>query len=120
MYKLCEFIHNNTLAICMQSMPSGYPQFSVPNTDRLDVQKLKQDIPKFYSWLTPDGSSAWSSFLYYPEEIGSGTDGNEDRMWPLEALCGFTTPQENISDITLAESSEGMVSAMQLMQFFSL
>ena len=46
-------------------MPIGSPQEILPNFERLDLTKLKQDIPKFkfFPRITPEAAAEWSTFF---------------------------------------------------------
>ena len=46
-------------------MPIGSPQEILPNFERLDLTKLRQDIPKFkfFPRITPEAAAEWSTFL---------------------------------------------------------
>ena len=83
----------------------------IPDFGKLDVPKLKQDIPKFSPWIAFESTTEWSSFL------SSGLTGmidaataieSDNRSWPLEVLHGFRhtrSPQSNTAEM-LTENYE--------------
>ena len=84
-------------------MPIGSPQEILPNFERLDLTKLRQDIPKFFPWITPEAAAEWSTFL-------SGLTGTvarvESTQWPLQTLHGYRVTSESIAALQPTEDYE--------------
>lgn len=64
-YSIHNFkVHSlNNIIIIMQNIPEGSPQLLQPNLEKIDVHKLKQDIPKYDTWITRESAEEWHSIL---------------------------------------------------------
>ena len=47
----------------LQDVPNGEPPVLPPTADKIEVSKLKEDIPKFKQWISASSSAAWDVFL---------------------------------------------------------
>ena len=47
----------------MQDVPSGEPSVLPPIVDRIEVNRLMDDIPKFKQWISTSSSAIWDVFL---------------------------------------------------------
>ena len=47
----------------IQDVPHGEPPILPPTADKIEVKKLKEDIPKFKQWISPSLSAVWDVFL---------------------------------------------------------
>ena len=39
-----------------------------PSLERMDLHRLRKDIPKWFKWITEDAAEEWESFLLVPLE----------------------------------------------------
>ena len=44
-------------------MPSGLPDFVQPDFSRANVDRLKNDIPKWGTWMSSESRTEWSDLL---------------------------------------------------------
>ena len=82
-----------------QSVLFGVPHVLTPDFGKLDIPKLKQDIPKFSPWMTSESTEEWSSFLRsgFAALVDAATETKAKRSWMLDDLPGFRhEPQSNI------------------------
>ena len=82
---VCTYVVISLLpSIHVQNTPDGTPTTVHPKSDKLDIPTLKQDIPKFATWLTSEATTEWQKFLSdLPDKLLGQTD---DTRWPMEDL----------------------------------
>ena len=59
-------------------MPIGSPQEILPNFERLDLTKLRQDVPNFFSMDNSEAAAEWSTFLSGLEKEEEEEEEEED------------------------------------------
>lgn len=47
----------------IQDAPCGEPLILPPSADKIEVNKLQEDIPKFKQWISSSSSAVWDVFL---------------------------------------------------------
>ena len=98
--------HNHII----HEIPDGSPQVILPDFEKIDVTKLKQDIPKFSPWTTSDSAKEWSTFLSTRlTEVTDAAASFSSERWPMELLHGFNKAQDCALPSILTEEEEYMV-----------
>lgn len=46
-----------------QSVPIGVPHAVSPNVEKLDLNRLKEDIPKYGPWISSSSATVWNTFM---------------------------------------------------------
>ena len=46
-----------------QSVPIGVPHVVSPNLEKLDLNRLKEDIPKYRPWISSSSATVWNTFM---------------------------------------------------------
>lgn len=49
--------------LILQSVPIGLPHAVSANLEKLDLNRLKEDIPKFRSWILSSSAAVWNTFM---------------------------------------------------------
>ena len=80
----------------MQDMPSGEPPVLPPTADKIEVSKLKDDIPKFKQWISPSSSAIWDVFLQ--RELDDLLSTHET-IWVMQAVFDSIEHPEPASPI---------------------
>ena len=44
-------------------MPIGVPHAVSPNVEKLDLNRLKEDIPKYGPWISSSSATVWNTFM---------------------------------------------------------
>ena len=94
----------------LQSQPSGRPPLVPVNLTKLDVDRLKSDVPKYVkAGILDDSESTW-----WMETLASLEQTEYDLYpaWPLEYLSTFDSPttSQRIYDLTLQPTSLDLLS----------
>lgn len=66
----------------MQDMPGGEPPILPPTADKIEVNKLRNDIPKFKQWIS-HSSDAWDVFL---ERELDDLLSTHEAAWAMQAV----------------------------------
>ena len=78
-------------------MPSILP----PSADKIEIDKLMDDIPKFYEWISSSSAVAWDIFLQRElKDLLSVHDG----PWMMEEI--FTACQTSRATTHTSETEE--------------
>ena len=80
----------------MQDMPSGEPPILPPTADKIEVNKLRDDIPKFKQWISPSSSDAWDVFL---ERELDDLLSTHEAAWAMQAIWNSVEHPERPSTI---------------------
>ena len=59
------FVYNYFLFF--QSVPIGVPHPVSPNLEKLDLNRLKDDIPKYGPWISSSSATVWNTFM--PKDV---------------------------------------------------
>ena len=77
----------------MQNIPEGSPQLLQPDLEKIDVHKLKQDIPKYDTWITRESAEEWQSIL--TSDFAEFTNVSPHHgSWLLEVLSSHDSETE--------------------------
>lgn len=68
----------------MQHLPTSKPKLKSPFLDKIDVESLKKDIPKYAEFLPKDAAASWQTWLENLETNILCIP--EDPVWPLDVL----------------------------------
>ena len=44
-------------------MPTGVPHAVSPNPEKLELNRLKEDIPKYRPWISSSSANVWETFM---------------------------------------------------------
>lgn len=79
-------------ALLLQSCPnvSSPAPLVVPNTAKLDIERLLRDLPKFKPWVNADSWKWWESFIMKIDDL----DKVQDIPWELPKLCTYAMEAE--------------------------
>ena len=47
----------------LQSVPIGVPHAVSPNLEKLNLNRLKEDIPKYGPWISSSSATVWNTFM---------------------------------------------------------
>lgn len=80
----------------MQDMPSGEPPILPPTADKIEVNKLRDDIPKFKQWVSASSSAIWDVFL---EGELDDLLSTHETAWVMQAVFNSVEHPESPSSI---------------------
>jgi len=72
---------------------SGTPAFLTPSMEKIDLDCLKQDLPKWKPWLS---ANSWPDFLESGHEDMRNVPEPADE-WPLDSICRLVAQQRSVS-----------------------
>ena len=79
-----------------QECSSGTPAFSTPSMEKIDLDRLKQDLPKWKPWLSASSWPEWADFLESGLEDMRKVPEPPDE-WPLDSICRLVAQQRSVS-----------------------
>ena len=92
---------------------------SIVTTSRLpkkiDIDKLKQDIPKYNSWMSSELADEWSTFL--SSGLTEMRSSACHHTWPMNLLNSYTEAKPHLQPSVLTEE-ECVVSYYELKILF--
>ena len=69
--------------LILQSVPIGVPHAVSPNLEKLDLNRLKEDIPKFRPWILSSSAAVWNTFMAKDlEEYLSTRESGDEWIMP--------------------------------------
>ena len=80
----------------IQDAPCGEPPVLPPTADKIEVNKLKEDIPKFNQWISSSSSAVWDVFL--KRELQDLLSTHEATWVMQEVLNAAKSSQEHNSE----------------------
>ena len=95
----------------LQDIPEGAPSTVSPIADRIDIDGLKLDIPKFFNWISSTAAAEWTTFLSeLPSMVQDRTAPSSDwMMQDVFRMCSVQDLSTETPTNTQATSSEGTV-----------
>lgn len=75
-----------------------------PSTEKLDLEHLFHDLPKYKQWLSPDSWEVWEHFMQNSAQL---SEVNSDSLWilPILKLWASTTTHVDTQSQPLSEEA---------------
>ncbi len=78
-------------------MPIGVPSAICPNPEKMELPRIKEDIPKYRKWISPTSAQIWDTFLATElDAYLSVPEGANE--WAMEEV--FQGDNQGLSDAT--------------------
>ena len=73
--------------IYLQDVPTGVPSLVQPNTEKLDVSRLRTDIPKWQQWISANSWQEWEAFLSEGLDMLEEIPASIENEWYINELA---------------------------------